>query len=105
MSRSELLEELRALGIERVEARYSGYGDEGYIDEIDFFPSEPGKPMRRNIDDFFWEEIIDQSQHSGFYNNDGGYGTITWDIVTNKITMQHNDYYTETQSYDPEEIQ
>lgn len=96
--RTEILESLRALNITKVTAHYSGSGDDGFIDEIDFEPGEPGQPMRRDLDDFFWEEVI-QDHHQGFHNGDGGFGTITWNIATDKITLQHNVYITDSRAY------
>ncbi|WP_342672154.1 DUF6878 family protein, partial [Neptunicoccus sediminis] len=37
----------------------------------------------------------------GFENNEGGYGTLTWDIAADSITLDHADRYVEcSHSYD-----
>jgi hypothetical protein len=103
-NREELLARLKELDITQVRASYSGSGDEGFIDQIEFTPYEPAMAMRRDLDDFFWEEVIGATWHEGFHNGDGGYGTITWDIAADKIVLQHNAYISDVKEYEPEEI-
>ena len=101
--REDLLTKLRDLGITQVNCYYSGSGDEGFIDEIDFKPAEPDQPIRRDLDDFFWEEII-QMHHEGFHNNDGGYGSLVWNIETDKITLHHHDYIMDEVDHGEKEV-
>lgn len=102
--RTEILESLRALNITKVTAHYSGSGDEGFIDEIDFEPGEPGQPMRRDLDDFFWD-VLCNSQWSGFWDGEpGGYGQISWDVTTDKMKLQHTDYVRDTLEHPEEEV-
>lgn len=102
--RTSLLTALRSNNITQVIANYSGSGDEGFIDEINFKPAEPDQPLRRLVDDFFWEDVIGGSNYDGFHNNDGGYGTITWDITADKLVLHHHDYYTDEVDHGEEEI-
>ena len=38
--------------------------------------------------------------HSGWENNDGGRGEVTFDIENRKMTLHHQEYYTETANYE-----
>lgn len=40
-----------------------------------------------------------ESHHAGWENNDGGRGTVTFHVNTNEITVEHEEYYTESNSY------
>lgn len=102
--REELLQKLRDLRISEVRVEYSGSGDEGYIDEINFHPGEPEEHMRRLLDDFFWEEII-QMHHDGFHNDNGGYGTVIWNIEDDKLTLHHRDYIQDVIDHGEKEIE
>jgi hypothetical protein len=74
-SRAELLAQLRALGISEVTAEYEGFGD------------------------FAWS--LAYHHHPGFENNEGGYGTLTWDLRNDSITLDHADRYVDcSHSYD-----
>jgi hypothetical protein len=85
--RYELLLELREAGITLVECDYSGYGDDGQINEIVFEPRDADFDTDQ-LEDFFWE--ITQDNYGGFHNNDGGSGSIVWNIVDNKMTIYHS---------------
>lgn len=37
--------------------------------------------------------------HGGWENDEGGRGEVTFDIATRKVTLEHQEYYTETTSY------
>lgn len=76
-----------------VSITYDGYGDSGDIQD-------------RSLDD---EELVDflfdivEDHHSGWENNEGGGGTVTWDLSTDKITLEHYDNII-SQSYTTTEI-
>ena len=49
--------------------------------------------------DFAWS--LAYHHHPGFENNEGGYGTLTWDLRNDSITLNHADRYVEcSHSYD-----
>jgi hypothetical protein len=81
-----------------VTVEYSGCGDSG---DIDFIKYRDEKGIEVIVDDnvdkevseFAWN-IIDE-RHGGFYNNEGGNGTIDIDISKRTIDITHNDAYTE----------
>jgi len=100
-ARGALLAQLRALGITQVTAEYEGYGDSGNIEDVTVQPVGIGLPddLSTKVGDFAWAVAYDQ--HPGFENNEGGYGTLTWDIVADSITLDHADRYVEcSHSYD-----
>lgn len=92
--RSALLETLRALVLtdelkNPVIVQYEGYGDNGGFEDVpDNIPDE--------VEDFLWDLL--NSQEGGWENNDGGRGDIKWDVNTDEISIDHTQYYTESQS-------
>lgn len=61
---------------------FSGGGDSGNYDG--------GGYQNEEVDDFFGEALTEFVTFD-WYNNDGGGGDITWDVVKDKITI--NGYY------------
>lgn len=94
-ARAELLPQLRALGVTEVVAEYEGYGDSGNVENLTVQPEGIALPedLARSVEDFAWS--IAYHQHPGFENNEGGYGTLTWDIAADSITLDHADRYVE----------
>lgn len=103
--RSELFKTLEMFKITKLVVHYSGSGDSGQTDDVTIEPSgrsdlldetmESGKSIRDAVDEFAWEGI--ENHESGFYNNEGGYGEIIFDVKDKNITMAHNNYIQETQ--------
>jgi hypothetical protein len=95
-TRAELIAQLRALGISEVTAEYEGYGDSGNVEDVIVQLLEP---LITAVGDFAWS--LAYHHHPGFENNEGGYGTLTWDITGDSITLDHADRYVEcSHSYD-----
>lgn len=94
-ARADLLAALRALGVTEVIAEYEGYGDSGNVEDITLQPNDVrlDADLMRKLEDFAWS--LAYNQHPGFENNEGGYGTLTWDISNNFITLDHADRYVE----------
>lgn len=99
-----LVEALRKLGIASVVAVYDGAGDSGQIESIAAYTADgseitikgqiivadaPPEPMEEVLDAFCWDCLV--AYHQGFENNEGGYGEITIEIATRKVTIDHND--------------
>ena len=101
--RAALLEELRAAGVIRIEAQYDGYGDSGNVSDIIETPREVDvRCLMVRLTDFFWQVACDL--HPGFENNDGGEGTITWDMASDRINVDHADFYTAREEYRHEDV-
>jgi hypothetical protein len=102
--RKELFDTLKMYGITLIKVQYSGSGDSGQTDDIDITPEkrhemldekmESGKTIREALDEFAWKGIEDNE--SGFYNNEGGYGEIIFDVAERTVKMEHNNYIQET---------
>ena len=94
-ARSELLTALRPLGVAEVIAQYEGYGDSGNVEDVTLQPAGVAldSELAARLEDFAW--AIAYEHHPGFENNEGGYGTLTWDIVADSITLDHADRYIE----------
>lgn len=104
--RGELFNTLEMFKITKLKVHYSGSGDSGQTDDVTTEPAsrselldevmQSGKTIRDAVDEFAWSEGI-ESHEGGFYNNDGGYGEVIFDVKDRTITMAHNNYITETQ--------
>jgi len=98
--RAALFAQLRALGVTEVTAEYEGYGDSGNVEGITLQPTETALPsdLSSQLDDFAW--AFAYQQHPGFENNEGGYGTLTWDLAKDSIDLDHADRFVDsTHSY------
>jgi len=97
--RTEILPTLLKLRVANIEAAYSGYGDSGAIDGLQFRDSAGQRVDRAIIPSPVIEQLetcIYEFLPSGFENNDGGQGTLTIDTQTAKVTIQHQENYTES---------
>jgi len=102
--RDMLMNYLDSIGVKRLVVHYSGSGDSGQTDDYTVEPKnrselldemfEEKSTLKEALDDFTWSEI--ENHEGGFYNNDGGYGEIIFDVKEKTITMAHNNYITET---------
>ena len=100
-TRAELLAQLRALGISEVTAEYEGYGDSGNVKDVTVQPAEVQlpEPLATEVGDLAWS--LAYHHHPGFENNEGGYGTLTWDLRNDSIILDHADAQVEcSHSYD-----
>jgi hypothetical protein len=88
----EVIPALLACGVANVEVAYSGYGDSGAIDGVQYRDAAGLRVVRDNIPQGVREKLetcVYGFLPSGFEINDGGQGTITIDLPTRKITLQH----------------
>ena len=95
----DVLPALRSCGVANIEAAYSGYGDSGAIDGIQY-RDEAGTRVDRTA---LPAPVIAQLETAlyeflpaGFEINDGGQGTLTLDVQTAKVTLAHQENYTDT---------
>ena len=97
--RTEILPALAQHRVANIEAAYSGYGDSGAIDGTQFRDPAGQRIDRAKIPSAILEQLenaIYEFLPSGFEINDGGQGTLTLDARTAKVTIQHQENYTET---------
>ena len=101
--RAALLEALRAKGVEKIEAGYDGYADSGNVQDITVAPDGVVLgDLEGRVSDFVWDMAF--NLHPGFENNDGGEGTLTWDVTTDRIDIEHADFYTAREEYSHEDV-
>jgi hypothetical protein len=98
---SAILPRLRQLGVLRVRVDYSGYGDDGAIDSIDFdgagdtaIDVEKADPALVND----LRDAVSMFLPEGFKIGEGGQGDLTIDVVTGKLTLDHGENFTDTRS-------
>ena len=88
----EVIPALLACGVANIEVAYSGYGDSGAIDGVQFRDAAGLRVVRDNIPHGVREKLETCAYAflpAGFENNDGGQGSLTIDLPTRKITLQH----------------
>ena len=97
--RSQILPRLVQHRVANIEAAYSGYGDSGAIDGIQY-RDEAGvrvdqttlpAPVIEQLENVLYEFLP-----AGFEINDGSQGTLTLDVRTAKVTLTHQENYTDT---------
>ena len=97
--RNEILPQFRALGVANIEAAYSGYGDSGAIDGMQYRGPTGIRVDRATIPEKLIEDLescVYSLLPAGFEINDGGQGTLTIDVQLAKVTIQHQENYTES---------
>lgn len=90
---------LRQYGIANIEAAYSGYGDSGAIDGVQYRDAAGHRVERTTVPNALLEELencIYELLPAGFEVNDGGQGTVVIDTRSAKITLRHQENFTET---------
>ena len=109
-ARAHLLKELCKLKVDELTSSYDGWGDSGNVGQISavqISKDAEGKELRAVVKllpdletalgNFIWSFAYAKSP--GFENNDGGFGTLTWDIKTDNITLEHSNRYMETEAF------
>lgn len=123
--RAFIFAHMKSLGIAEIEIEYNGEGNEGQISEIQayrypdgytpdgspqdvatriVFEQEPTLPVdagdgdvrpnfRELLEDFGWNLL--NRHHDGFEINDGGFGTIAINAVTEQVKIEKNDRFTD----------
>jgi hypothetical protein len=97
--RSEIIPRLVQHRVANIEAAYSGYGDSGAIDGVQYRDAHGQRVDRATIPVPLAETLetcLYEFLPSGFEINDGGQGTVLIDTQTAKVTIQHQENYTET---------
>lgn len=90
--RDVLLPQFRALRVANIEAAYSGYGDSGAIDGLQYRDSAGQRVDRTTIPQPIIEELencLYEFLPAGFEINDGSQGTLEVDLLANTLTLQH----------------
>ena len=99
MLKADILPQFAALKVANIEVAYSGYGDSGAIDGCQYRDSAGSRIDRTLIPQPLIESLescVYEFLPAGFEINDGGQGTLTIDIQLAKVTIQHQENYTES---------
>ena len=99
---------LRDAHIHSVTVSYSGCGDEGRTEEPQFEGAD-GKPVERpsvpeGFDLHTLGGLLANFIPEGYGNDEGGWGTITFDVQSGKIRVEHNWYEMVSHANNPREI-
>lgn len=103
-TRANLLAELRALGITLIEIQYDGYGDSGNVEDVTPTPAtiKLAYDLNERIETFGWDFAY--ALNPGFENNEGGYGSLEWNLETDKINVSHSNRYVDSDTTDYEDL-
>ena len=99
--RNEIIPALMASGVANVEAAYSGYGDSGAIDGVQYRDKSGVRVEREKIPAVLTEKlenVLYEFLPAGFEINDGGQGTLTLDVQAGTVKLEHEENYTESTS-------
>jgi len=97
-----LLRELKDNGLVKLEISYNGGGDDGCIDSFSGYELDEKGVERWSQDSISqkFQDEFDDNIEWDWINNDGGYGTITIDLETGKMTIDHSQRHVEEYYYD-----
>ena len=97
--RAQIIPRLAQHRVACIEAAYSGYGDSGAIDGLQFRDAAGQRVERASLPGDGIEQLetcVYEFLPAGFEINDGSQGTLTIDTQTAKVTIRHQENYTET---------
>lgn len=99
---------LRAAAIAKVTVSYYGNGDDGRAEPPQFQDAQ-GNPVEESrlpadLDLQALGDLLEGFAPEGYEDGDGGFGTITFDLKTLIIRVEHNWYETVSHADEPREI-
>ena len=97
--RDQILPQFRELGVANIEVSYSGYGDDGSIDGVQYRDPTGIRVDRATIPEKLIEDLescVYTYLPAGFEIGEGAQGTLTIDVGAAKVTIQHQENYTES---------
>jgi len=106
----ELMLRLRDLGIVSIYAEFSGGGDSGAIDDMNYHLSDftisndfakANEELDSDVNDYCYT-LLDKGNIEDWYNNEGGNGTLSIDTKTGEYSIEVNIEYREYTTYNHE---
>jgi hypothetical protein len=101
-------ERLRAVGVAKVTVSYYGDGDEGRAEpsQLQDAADNPLEESRlpADLDVRTLGDLLEGFAPEGYEDGDGGFGTVTFDLETLNIRVEHNWYETVSRPDEPREI-
>ena len=92
--RTEIIPALVASGVANIQAAFSGYGDSGAIDGLQYHDKSGMRVQRETIPAALKEQlenVLYEFLPAGFEINEGSQGTLTLDISASRITLTHQE--------------
>lgn len=94
---------MNLVGISKIEVEYSGGGDSGGMDSINFYPSEINSEINKNVTEGIRGDLEEQlssaiySRHGGFADGGGYYvnGSVLYDSDNKVVVISGTDHITE----------
>ena len=121
-NKTALFDTLVAVGVTQVIVTFDGYGDSGQVEDVSALSSgetvnlpeaqitiattswgddaitERAMPVAEAVEQLAYDFLSET--HGGWENNDGAYGEFTFDVAERQITLDYNERYTATESYE-----
>jgi hypothetical protein len=103
---NKLIEQLHP-NITDIICEYSGSGDEGSIESVEFLSGKLdanlniSNELRDGFNNFFYDYL--EEKHPGWEINDGSSGKIDIDVKNRMVTIVHNEYYSDSNTYTDED--
>ena len=97
--RNEILPQFRELGVANIEVAYSGYGDSGAIDGVQYRDIAGIRVDRATIPEKLIEDLescVYELLPAGFEIGEGAQGTLTIDVQLANVTLQHQENCTDS---------
>ena len=121
LNKAAFFDVIAPLGVTQIVVTFDGYGDSGQIENIEIKAggdviAEPtvmselaeaewgqAEPSRSSTSicaaaERLTYDVLEQT-HSGWENNDGAYGDVTFDVGAREITLDYNERYTSSENY------
>jgi hypothetical protein len=104
----EFTSALRTAGVSKVSVSYCGEGDEGRAEPPQFQDSADNPideaSLPADFDIRTLGELLEGFAPEGYEDGEGGHGSITFDLRTGKIRVEHSWYEIVSNPADPREI-
>jgi hypothetical protein len=99
---------LRAAGVAKAVVSYYGDGDEGRAEPPQFQDAAAApigeSRLPADFDSCKLSDLLESFAPEGYEDGDGGFGTVTFDVETSTIRVEHNWYETVSHADEPREI-
>jgi hypothetical protein len=101
--KTSVIPKLAELDVRKLTVHYSGSGDEGFIDSIEFEPDGVVIPpeLKEQISDLADEFL--NAEHGSWGDGDGATGTVVIDPIDGKVVNEHGWYVTDV-NYETKEF-
>ena len=99
--RDQILPQFRRLGVANIEVAYSGYGDSGAIDGVQYRGPTGIRVDRATIPEKLIEDLescVYELLPAGFEIGEGAQGTLTIDVGAANVAIIHETNYTASES-------